>query len=312
MPRSSVALGRIDGVLAAPHERTPRARHAVPDGPLRVEVDGLVFAYIDGEPVLDGCDLTLEPGEVVALVGATGSGKSTLCELLAGLMEPTAGTISLGGVDLRDADPESLHRAVGLVFQEAFLFGGTLAENLTLGEVGTDDALAAVRVAQARRFIANLTHGYDTVIGERGVTLSGGQRQRTALARALARRPRLLILDDATSAVDPTVEARILDGLTRELATTTLIVAHRLSTIALADRVAFLRGGRIAATGRHADLVATYPDYSAMVQAYERAGAPAALERDADDAVDDLDGADGVDDNGDGAADPREGARHGG
>src|SRR6202012_1851103 len=145
-------------------------------------------------------------GEVVAIVGATGSGKSTLCELLAGLIEPTAGSIKLGGVEIDHTEPEALHRAVGLVFQEAFLFGGTLAENLTLGQVDSEAAVDAVRVAQARRFIANLAHGYDTVIGERGVTLSGGQRQRTALARALARRPQLLILDDATSAVDPTVE----------------------------------------------------------------------------------------------------------
>jgi ABC-type multidrug transport system fused ATPase/permease subunit len=286
MPRSVVALGRIDGVLAAEHARVPASPRAIPAGPLSVEIADLGFAYPDSEPVLEHCDLRVEPGEVVALVGATGSGKSTLCELVAGLVEPTEGAIRLGGVDLRDADPESLHRAVGLVFQEAFLFGGTLAENLTLGQVEPEAALEAVRVAQARRFIDNLAKGYDTVIGERGVTLSGGQRQRTALARALARHPQLLILDDATSAVDPTVEARILDGLTHELGTTTLIVAHRLSTIALADRVAFLRDGRIIATGPHTELIATHADYAAMVQAYEQAGALADIERDDDDDVD--------------------------
>ncbi len=273
MPRSSVALGRIDAVLAEPEAAVPAVPVVLPDGPLAVEIRGLSFEYLPGEPVLDGCDLSIAPGEVVALVGATGAGKSTLCELLAGLIDPTKGTIRLSGVELSEADHESLHRAVGLVFQEAFLFGGTLAENLTLGDIDDAAAFDAVRVAQAQRFIDNLTHGYDTVIGERGVTLSGGQRQRTALARALARRPQLLILDDATSAVDPTVEARILDALTHELATTTLIVAHRLSTIALADRVAFLRDGRIVATGPHGHLVRTHPDYAAMVQAYERAGA---------------------------------------
>ncbi|HEY3833815.1 MAG TPA: ABC transporter ATP-binding protein [Acidimicrobiia bacterium] len=293
MPRSSVALGRIDGVLVAEHEREPSEPRSLPDGALRVEIDNLVFAYVDDERVLDGCNLTVEPGEVVAIVGATGSGKSTLCELLAGLIEPTAGSIKLGGVEIDHIEPEALHRSVGLVFQEAFLFGGTLAENLTLGQVDSQAAADAVRVAQARRFIANLTHGYDTVIGERGVTLSGGQRQRTALARALARRPQLLILDDATSAVDPTVEARILDGLTKELTTTTLIVAHRLSTIALADRVAFLRDGRIIATGPHLELIATHADYAAMVQAYEQAGALSDIERDDD--ADEVDQADEVD-----------------
>ena len=189
MPRSSVALGRIDGVLDAPHARVPSAPRPLPPGPLPVELDGVAFEYVGGEPVLGGCDLSIAPGEVVALVGATGCGKSTLCELLGGLIEPTAGSIRLGGVDLRDADPESLHRAVGLVFQEAFLFGGTLGENLALGQVDGDAVLDAVRVAQAQRFIDNLELGYDTVIGERGVTLSGGQRQRTALARALAAPP---------------------------------------------------------------------------------------------------------------------------
>lgn len=269
MPRSVVALARIDDVLADPLAPVPSAPVALPEGPLGVRVDGLQFAYPDGEPVLRDCSFTLEPGEIVALVGATGAGKSTLCEVLVGLEVPQGGSVEIGGVSIDRVDPDALHRAVTLVFQESFLFADSIEENLTLGEVPLTAAADAVRLAQAERFIAHLADGYDTVLGERGVTLSGGQRQRTALARALVRRPRVLVLDDATSAVDPTVEARILDGLKHELDTTALIVAHRVSTIALADRVLFLRDGRIAATGRHTDLIEQEPAYAAMVQAYE-------------------------------------------
>ena len=286
MPRSSVALGRIDGVLAVEHERVPSEPRTLPDGPLGVEIDNLVFAYVDDERVLDGCTLTVEPGEVVAVVGATGSGKSTFCELLAGLIDSNAGSIRLGGVEIEDVDPESLHRSVGLVFQEAFLFGGTLAENLTLGQVDGEAVVEAVRVAAGapvhRQSGAGLRHD-----DRRARRHAVGRPAPAHRARpSPPRRPQLLILDDATSAVDPTVEARILDGLTHELATTTVIVAHRLSTIALADRVAFLRDGRIIASGPHAELVATHADYAAMVQAYEQAGALADIERDIDDADD--------------------------
>ena len=269
MPRSSVALARIDGVLRAPDSPRPAAPIAVPPGPLGLEVAHLDFEYLDDEPVLDDCSFTLAPGEVVALVGATGSGKSTLCELLAGLIEPDRGEIRLGGVTIEDLDADERRQAVALVFQESFLFADTLAANLALDAASPAAVADATRVAQADRFIARLPEGDATILGERGVTLSGGQRQRAALARALVRRPRLLILDDATSAVDPTVEARILAGLRAELATTALIVAHRVSTIALADRVLYLRGGRIAAQGRHTELLDSQPDYAAMVRAYE-------------------------------------------
>ena len=175
----------------------------------------------------------------------------------------------IGGVDLREADPDA-STATALVFQESFLFADTVRENLTLGvDVDEDAVREALDVARAAAFVERLPHGLDEVIGERGVTLSGGQRQRLALARALLRRPRVLLLDDATSAVDPTVERAILDGLRTSVAATTLVVAHRVSTIALADRVLLLDGGRVAAEGTHAELLAV-PAYAALVRAYEQ------------------------------------------
>ncbi|HEY8526748.1 MAG TPA: ABC transporter ATP-binding protein [Acidimicrobiales bacterium] len=278
LPRAVVASDRITAVLEEPPRPAPAAGDGVPLplGPLAVDVSGLHFAYPArrgeaGTPVLAGLDLSLRPGEVVALVGATGSGKSTLCHLLAHLHRPDAGSIRIGGVDLDDADPGSVRRSIALAFQEAFLFGATVRENLTLGEPVDDAELArALDQARAARFVARLPDGLDQQLGERGVTLSGGQRQRLALARALLRRPGLLLLDDATSAVDPLIERQILDGLRESLRATTLIVAHRLPTIGLADRVVFLDGGRIAASGTHDELVESVPAYAALARAYAR------------------------------------------
>jgi len=274
LPRAVVASDRITDVLATPTRPAPAdgAGTPLPDGPLTVDVRALSFAYsADAEPVLAGVDLALAPTEVVALVGATGSGKSTLCHLLAHLYQPTAGVVRLGGVDLSTAEPASLRSAVALVFQEAFLFAATVRENLALGWDATDeDLLWALEAARALRFVERLPLGLDQQLGERGVTLSGGQRQRLALARALLRRPGLLILDDATSAVDPTVERQILDGLPDALRATTLVVAHRLSTIALADRVLFLDGGRMAASGTHRELLESVPAYASLARAYEQ------------------------------------------
>jgi ATP-binding cassette, subfamily B, bacterial len=274
LPRAVVASDRITDVLAAPTRPAPAegAGTPLPDGPLAVDVRALSFAYAaDAEPVLAGVDLALAPTEVVALVGATGSGKSTLCHLLAHLYQPTAGVVTLGGVDLSTADPASLRSAVALVFQEAFLFAATVRENLALGWDATDEELLwALETARALRFVERLPLGLDQQLGERGVTLSGGQRQRLALARALLRRPGLLMLDDATSAVDPTVERQILDGIPDALRATTLVVAHRLSTIALADRVLFLDGGHIAASGTHQELLESVPAYASLARAYEQ------------------------------------------
>jgi len=270
LPRAVVAHDRIQGVLAAPTRVLPSSPTGFPEGPLDVVLADVGFRYEADDAVLEGVTARLAPGEVVALVGATGAGKSTLCRLIADLMAPTRGSVQIGGVDLRDADPDAVHQATALVFQESFLFADTVHENLTLGvDVAEDAVHEALAVARASAFVRRLPHGLDDVIGERGVTLSGGQRQRLALARALLRRPRVLLLDDATSAVDPTVERAILDGLRTSVAATTLIVAHRVSTIALADRVLLLDGGRVAAEGTHAELLSV-PAYAALVHAYEQ------------------------------------------
>jgi ABC-type multidrug transport system fused ATPase/permease subunit len=242
----------------------------LPPGPLSVDLDDVTFAYDAGDPVLAGLSVRVAPGEVVALVGSTGAGKSTLCSLVADLIDPTGGTVRVGGVALDQVDPDELSAAVSLVFQETFLFGDTVRSNLTLGaDVGDDELWRVLDVARARGFVERLPRRLDEVVGERGVTLSGGQRQRLALARALVRRPRVLLLDDATSAVDARVEQAILDRLRGSIAATTIIVAHRVSTIALADRVLLLDGGQVAATGTHAELL-SLPAYAALVRAYER------------------------------------------
>lgn len=271
LPRAVVVSARLDKVLDAPHE--PGAESDAPppviDGPLSVSFSDVTFRYGDDPPVLDRLDLDIAAGSIVALVGVTGSGKSTLCELIPRLVDPDAGVVSLGGIDLRHLDPAAVRSEVALVFQETFLFADTVRENVTLGDP-IDEALLerAASIAHASTFVHRLPEGWDTVVGERGVTLSGGQRQRLALTRALLRGPRVLILDDATSAVDPVIESAILRDLRTSLATTTLVVAHRVSTIELADEVVFLDGGRIVAAGSHAELLAGNPGYARLVHAY--------------------------------------------
>jgi ATP-binding cassette, subfamily B, bacterial len=271
LPRAVVGYGRVHEVLVEPVTVTrPTAPVVLPDGPLDVRAEALTYA-IDGVRILDEIELHIEPNESVAIVGPTGVGKSTLAQLLIRLDDPTSGEILIGGVNVRHADPASLRRAAAIVFQESFLFATTVAENIALGSTASSDEIRrAARIAQADRFLEALPTGYDTVLGERGHTLSGGERQRVALARALIRGPRVLILDDATSSVDPTIEADILAGLRMELTTTLILVAYRVSTIRLADRVLYLEGGRLRATGTHEELMRSQPGYAHMIHAYER------------------------------------------
>jgi ABC-type multidrug transport system fused ATPase/permease subunit len=221
--------------------------------------------------VLGGVTFSVEPGESVAIVGPTGVGKSTLTQLMVRLVDPDEGHVEIGGIDLRRVDVASLRSAVAVVFQESFLFAESVRSNIALDSGATDaEVERAAVIAACDRFIRALPQGYDTIVGERGHSLSGGERQRVALARALVRHPRLLILDDATSAVDPSIEAEILGALRRELSTTLVVVAYRLSTIRLADRVIFLRSGRVEATGSHEQLLEAQPGYASIIRAYER------------------------------------------
>ncbi len=269
MPSSVVALDRIDRVLAI----TPpdgAAPGALPDGPLELHFDNVSFAH-DDHVVLSGVDLRVGPGETVALVGATGSGKTTMLELATGLIRPQRGTVTVGALDAAELATHDRASRLGMVFQETFLFAQSIGENITMGDpsISGADAVDAARASQAHDFVTDTPEGYDTIVGERGVTLSGGQRQRVALARALVRDPSLVLLDDATSAVDPSIEAAILRGL-GDRSMTVLMVAHRLSTIALADRVAYLEGGSIVAAGTHEELL-DIDGYRTLVQAYEDA-----------------------------------------
>ncbi len=271
LPRAVVGHGRIVEVLEQPITIERAAEPVVlPDQPLDVAAEALTYEFA-GVRVLDEVTFHVHADESVALVGSTGVGKSTLAQLLVRLDDPTSGEILLGGVNLRHIETASLRRAASMVFQDSFLFANTVAENIALdSDASRDEIERAATIAQADRFIRALPKGLDTVLGERGHTLSGGERQRVALARALVRRPRVLILDDATSAVDPTIEAEILAGLRQELQTTLIVIAYRLSTIRLADRVLYLERGRIRASGSHDELLEDEPGYAAMVRAYER------------------------------------------
>jgi len=272
LPRAVVGYDRLQEVFLEPVTVTPaREGTPLPDGPLGLHVHELHLLYEQRSPVLEGVSFEVAPGESVAIVGPTGVGKSTLTQLMVRLVDPDEGRVEIGGVDLREIDVASLRSAVAVVFQDSFLFAESVRSNIALDSGATDEQVEhAATIAACDRFIRALPRGYDTIVGERGLTLSGGERQRVALARALVREPRLLILDDATSAVDPSIEAEILGALRRELSTTLVVVAYRLSTISLADRVIFLRGGRVEATGTHEELIETQPGYGAIIRAYER------------------------------------------
>jgi ATP-binding cassette, subfamily B, bacterial len=240
----------------------------LPAGPAGVQLDNVSFRYRPGQPVLRGLSLDIAAGETVALVGTAGSGKSTIALLLPRFYDVTGGALRVGGRDVRELATESLRGAIGLVSEDSFLFSDTVSANISYGRPDASQAeiVAAARAAEADEFIAELPQGYGTVIGEQGLTLSGGQRQRVALARALLTDPRILVLDDATSAVDPRVEAEIHTQLRAVMAgRTTLLIAHRRSTLQLADRIAVLDAGRLVDSGTHEELQARCPLYRELI-----------------------------------------------
>jgi len=271
-PRSVVGFERVQHVLQATGEMEYGAQPAVRSaGGAQLELRHLGYRYDPEQPLLDDVSFTAEPGRTVALVGATASGKSTLTGLMTRLVDPDEGAVLLDGTDLRELAKGELAGAAAVVPQTAFLFDDTVRGNVSLGaDVADEEVWEALRAAQADGFVAALSDGLDTKLGERGASLSGGQRQRISLARALVRRPRLLILDDATSAVDPEVEARILEALRSGSQESTLVVvAYRKATIALADEVVHLEDGRVADRGTHAELLERSPSYAHLVNAYE-------------------------------------------
>jgi len=257
--RATASGERIFEVIDEPEDVSEQpGASPLPPGEGRVRFEGVSFAYGQGRPVLEDVELELEPGTNVALIGHTGAGKTTLASLVPRFYDVTAGRVTIDGVDVRAAQLTSLRRAIGVVSQDPFLFSATVRENIAFGvsDASESDVVEAARFAQAHDFIERLPDGYDTVIGERGITLSGGQRQRIAIARALVVDPRILILDDATASVDATTEARIRLGLRQAMrGRTTIIIAHRLSTIALADELVVLDRGRVAARGSHDELI---------------------------------------------------------
>jgi ABC-type multidrug transport system fused ATPase/permease subunit len=263
--RATASGERIFEIMDEPEEvvASPDAVE-LPPGPGRVRFERVSFAYDPARRVLDRIDLELEPGRTVALIGHTGSGKTTLASLVPRFYDVSSGRITIDGIDVRDVTLASLRREIGVVAQDPFLFSATVRENIGFGRPAAtqEEIERAAELAQAAEFIDELPDGYETVIGERGITLSGGQRQRLAIARAIALDPRILILDDATASVDATTEAKIRLGLREAMrGRTTIIIAHRLSTLALADELVVLDHGRIAARGSHEPLLATSAVY---------------------------------------------------
>jgi ABC-type multidrug transport system fused ATPase/permease subunit len=275
LPRAVVGWERMHIVLNADDTMPAGQRRfdpADPTGePAQLAATGIGFGYgaaVGDDRVLDDVTLDVPAGSTVAIVGPTGSGKSTLAHLSLRLLDPDEGVLTVDGHDLRELAAGQLAEAVALVPQGAFLFDDTVRGNVTLGADIEEPVLAeALEISQAAGFVADLPDGIDTVVGERGATLSGGQRQRIALARALARRPRLLVLDDATSSVDPRIERAILAGL-RESPSTVVVIAYRQATIALADLVIYLEDGRVRGRGTHEQLMASVPGYREVLTAY--------------------------------------------
>ncbi|MGH3009320.1 MAG: ABC transporter ATP-binding protein [Gaiellaceae bacterium] len=263
--RATASGERIFQVLDEPEEVADHpAAVELPPGDGEIRFEDVSFSYLEGRPVLEQLELTLDAGITLALIGHTGAGKTTLASLVPRFYDVESGRVLVDGVDVRDVTLDSLRREIGVIPQDPFLFSTTVRENIAFGrpQMTEEEVERVARLAQAHEFVERLPQGYDTVIGERGITLSGGQRQRVAIARALALDPRILILDDATASVDATTEAQIRTGLREVMrGRTTLIIAHRLSTIALADEIVVLDEGRIACRGTHDELLDTSPVY---------------------------------------------------
>jgi ATP-binding cassette subfamily B protein len=257
--RAAAALERIDDVLGTTPLIVDGDRGAPPPPPAgAVTFTDVTFGYEPTEPVLEGFTIDIAPGTSVAIVGGTGSGKSTIARLLVRFYDPQHGSIALDGVDLRDRGVHDVRRSVGLVFEDTLLFHDTVAANIAFAHPDADAASIrrAAELAGAAEFIEDLPDGYDTVLGERGFSLSGGQRQRIAIARAVVSDPSVLILDDATSAVDPSKEHEIREAMRTVMdGRTTIVIAHRPGTIAMADRVVLVGDGRVLADGTHDDLL---------------------------------------------------------
>ena len=270
---SVVAWKRLAPVMEAPAPLIPERSGPPLSGPLGVQVESLSFAWPDAphDLVLDDVNLTIRAGETLAIVGSTGSGKSTLCAAIAGVLDQASPHVTVGDVRLSDWTPEDRTASIAYVLQEAFLFAETIRANIDLDDTAELESITrAATTSAVHEWIESLDHGYDTVVGERGITMSGGQRQRVALARALVRSAGLVILDDATSAVDTVVEQQILSRLRAERDATMVIVANRLATITLADRVVQMVNGQIAAIGTHDELMHD-PAYRSLVTAYQQA-----------------------------------------
>jgi ABC-type multidrug transport system fused ATPase/permease subunit len=260
MAQRAVASGaRVFQLLDRPPRLTaPAGAPPLPEGRGAIEMRDVTVAYEGSRPVLRDVSLSIAAGETVALVGPTGSGKTTLASLIPRLYDPVEGSVSIDGADVRTVDPESLRHQVALVSDDAFLFSASLRENIAYARPGAsdDDVRHAASLAGLDEMVEALPDGYETIVGERGLTLSGGQRQRVAIARALIQDPRILILDDATSSLDASTEARVKQALREVMkGRTTVIIGHRLSTIALADRIAVLDAGRLVAVGTHDELL---------------------------------------------------------